>query len=284
MRNSQLYSLLVSSGPLREDAYRVIFQADTQLGKLFDVTLIIAILSSVTVVMLDSVPDIEASYHTVLRASEWFFTLLFTFEYLARLWCVKSRKKYALSFFGLVDLFAVIPTYLSVLIPGGEVLAVVRILRVLRVFRILKLVQYIGEADVLVETLKASRFKIAVFIITVLSIVVIIGTMIYIVEGEEHGFTSIPLGVYWSIVTLTTVGYGDLTPQTGIGQTLAALLMVMGYALIAVPTGLFSAEFMQRSQKGRAISKSTSQSCPGCGKAEPDYLAVYCRYCGQKFN
>ena len=182
-----------SPGPARDATYRVIFEAETRRGRLFDLALILAILSSVTVVMLDSVPEIAEEYHGPLRISEWIFTILFTIEYIARLWCVASRKKYALSFFGLIDLFAVIPTYLSVLIPGGEVLAVVRILRVLRVFRILKLVQYIGEAEVLVATLKASRFKIVVFLITVMSIVVVIGSIIYLIEGEENGFTSICL-------------------------------------------------------------------------------------------
>lgn len=273
-----------SPGPARDTTYKIIFQAETPAGKLFDVALIMAILGSVTVVMLDSVPRIADSYHGLLRSLEWVFTILFTVEYAARLWCVESRKKYALSFFGLVDLLAVIPTYLSVLLPGGEVLAVVRILRVLRVFRILKLVQYIGEADVLVETLKASRFKIAVFMITVLSIVVILGTMIYIVEGEENGFTSIPLGVYWSIVTLTTVGYGDLTPQTGFGQGLAALLMIMGYALIAVPTGLFSAEFIQQTQSRKNPHSPISRRCSSCGEREVDHRKDYCGYCGQNLN
>ena len=268
----------------REEVFRIIFQADTPTGKLFDVILILAILSSVTVVMLDSVPEIAERYHVPLRIAEWIFTILFTIEYSARLWCVASKKKYALSFFGLIDLFAVIPTYLSVLIPGGEVLAVVRILRVLRVFRILKLVQYMGEADVLVATLKASRFKIVVFLITVMSIVVVIGSIIYLIEGPENGFTSIPRGLYWSIVTLTTVGYGDVTPQTGFGQALAAMLMVMGYALIAVPTGLFSAEFVQQNAAHRERSNTPVQSCPGCGSLEKDYRADYCRYCGQKLT
>ena len=271
-----------SARPSREEVYRIIFQAETRSGKLFDVVLILAILSSVTVVMLDSVPEIAERHHGKLRFAEWFFTGVFTIEYVARLWCVASKKKYALSFFGLIDLFSVIPTYLSVLIPGGEVLAVVRILRVLRVFRILKLVQYMGEADVLVATLKASRFKIAVFLITVMSIVVIIGSMIYLIEGPENGFTSIPRGLYWSIVTLTTVGYGDVTPQTGVGQALAAMLMIMGYALIAVPTGLFSAEFVQQNESHRKMLNTPVQSCAGCGSLEKDPKAGYCRYCGQK--
>ena len=271
-----------SDRPSREEVYRIIFQAETRAGRFFDVALILAILSSVTVVMLDSVPEIAERHHGKLRFAEWFFTGVFTIEYVARLWCVASKKKYALSFFGLVDLFSVIPTYMSVLIPGGEVLAVVRILRVLRVFRILKLVQYIGEADVLVATLKASRFKIAVFLITVMSIVVIIGSVIYLIEGPENGFTSIPRGLYWSIVTLTTVGYGDVTPQTGLGQALAAMLMVMGYALIAVPTGLFSAEFVQQNASHQKKSDMPVQSCPGCGSLEKDHRADYCRYCGQK--
>ena len=264
--------------------YRIIFEAETRLGKLFDIALILAILSSVTVVMLDSVPEIAERYHGVLRLAEWFFTGVFTIEYMARIWCVASRKKYALSFFGIIDLLAVIPTYLSLLIPGIEVLADVRILRVVRVFRILKLVQYMGEAEVLVATLKASRFKIAVFLITVMSIAVVIGSMIYLIEGPENGFTSIPRGLYWSIVTLTTVGYGDVTPQTGFGQALAALLMVMGYALIAVPTGLFSAEFVQQNAAHKQRPNAPVQSCPGCGSLEKDQQAGYCRYCGQRLT
>ncbi len=273
-----------SPGPARDATYRIIFEAETRLGKLFDIALILAILSSVTVVMLDSVPEIAERYHGPLRIAEWIFTILFTVEYVARLWCVASKKKYALSFFGLIDLFSVIPTYLSLLIPGIEVLADVRILRVLRVFRILKLVQYMGEAEVLVATLKASRFKIAVFLITVLSIVVVIGSIIYLIEGPENGFTSIPRGLYWSVVTLTTVGYGDVTPQTGLGQALAALLMVMGYALIAVPTGLFSAEFVQQNAAHRQGPNAPVQSCPGCGSLEKDHQADYCRYCGQRLT
>ena len=269
-------------GPAREATYRIIFEAETRLGKLFDIALILAILSSVTVVMLDSVPEIAERYHGLWRIAGWIFTILFTIECGARLWCVASKKKYALSFFGLIDLFSVIPTYLSVLLPGGEVLAVVRILRVLRVFRILKLVQYMGEADVLVATLKASRFKIAVFLITVMSIVVVIGSIIYLIEGPENGFTSIPRGLYWSIVTLTTVGYGDVTPQTALGQALAAMLMIMGYALIAVPTGLFSAEFVQQNEAQKKMLNTPVQSCAGCGSLEKDPKAGYCRYCGQK--
>ena len=273
-----------SPGPARDATYRIIFEAETRLGKLFDIALILAILSSVTVVMLDSVPEIAERHHGKLRLAEWFFTGVFTIEYVARLWCVASKKKYALSFFGLIDLFSVIPTYLSLLIPGIEVLADVRILRVVRVFRILKLVQYMGEAEVLVATLKASRFKIAVFLITVMSIAVVIGSMIYLIEGPENGFTSIPRGLYWSIVTLTTVGYGDVTPQTGVGQALAAMLMIMGYALIAVPTGLFSAEFVQQSASHQKTLNTPVQSCPGCGSLEKDPQAGYCRYCGQKLT
>ncbi len=273
-----------SPGPARDATYRIIFEAETRLGKLFDIALILAILSSVTVVMLDSVPEIAERYHGALRLAEWFFTGVFTIEYMARIWCVASKKKYALSFFGIIDLLSVIPTYLSLLIPGIEVLADVRILRVVRVFRILKLVQYMGEAEVLVATLKASRFKIAVFLITVMSIVVVIGSIIYLIEGPENGFTSIPRGLYWSVVTLTTVGYGDVTPQTGLGQALAAILMVMGYALIAVPTGLFSAEFVQQNKAPQEQLRAPAQSCPGCGTLEADQQADYCRYCGQRLT
>ena len=278
------FDFLGSPGPARDATYRIIFEAETRLGKLFDIALILAILSSVTVVMLDSVPEIAERYHGALRLAEWFFTGVFTIEYMARIWCVASKKKYALSFFGIIDLLSVIPTYLSLLIPGIEVLADVRILRVVRVFRILKLVQYMGEAEVLVATLKASRFKIAVFLITVMSIVVVIGSIIYLIEGPENGFTSIPRGLYWSVVTLTTVGYGDVTPQTGLGQALAAILMVMGYALIAVPTGLFSAEFVQQNRVPQEQLRAPAQSCPGCGTLEADQQADYCRYCGQKLT
>ncbi len=204
--------------------------------------LILAILASVVAIMLESVASIRASHGHLLRTLEWVFTVAFTVEYVLRLWCVSRSLRYARSFLGVVDLLAILPTWLSLVVPGGQVLTVVRILRVLRVFRILKLAQYVGEARVLVLALRAARFKITVFVFTVLTIVVIVGALMYLVEGPASGFTSIPAGVYWAVVTLTTVGFGDITPQTPLGQTLATVVMIMGYGIIAVPTGIVTAE------------------------------------------
>ena len=263
----------------RREAYRVIFGHGTPSGRRFDLVLIVTILASVAAVILESVPEVGTTWGRELRIIEWGFTLLFTVEYGVRLWCVGRPLRYAGSFFGLVDLFAILPTWISLLVPGGQVLVVVRILRVLRVFRILKLAQYMGEAQVLAQALRASRFKITVFLFSVLNIVVIVGSLMYLVEGSEHGFDSIPRGMYWAIVTLTTVGYGDIAPGTGAGQILASILMVMGYGIIAVPTGIVTVEL------GRAAGRSDrehtgSANCPRCGTDTHSEDALYCRRCG----
>ena len=259
---------------LRGKARRVIFGHDTRAGKAFDVILIIAILLSVIVVCLDSVSRFHQMYGRLFAMAEWFFTILFTIEYIARLWSTDDRRGYVLSFFGLVDLLSITPTWLSVLVPGTQFLATIRVLRVLRVFRVLKLVQFVGEAAVLSRALRASLHKITVFIFVVLTVVVIVGSLMYVIEGPQAGFTSIPTGIYWSIVTLTTVGFGDITPLTPLGKTLASLLMTMGYGIIAVPTGIVTVE-MSRQQ-----GSSLPARCRSCGVEGHQTDASFCRGCG----
>ena len=259
----------------RARLHEIIFGAETTAGKTFDVLLIASIFLSVIVVMLDSVALINAVYGRLFFYLEWFFTLLFTIEYLLRLGCIGRPWRYAASFFGIIDLLAILPTYLSLLLPGAEIFLVIRILRVLRIFRVLKLVQYIGEANLLIQAMKASMRKITVFLFAVLSLVIIFGSLIYVIEGEPNGFTSIPRSVYWAIVTMTTVGYGDISPKTGFGQALAALVMIIGYSIIAVPTGIVTAEIAQQFKK-----RTSNRPCPECGANNHDDDAEYCKYCG----
>lgn len=249
---------------LRERFRRVIFEHDTPAGRAFDLALIVAITVSVLVVMLDSVARLSGEHPRFFRAAEWFFTVLFTFEYIVRIWCADRRRRYVFSFYGAVDLLAILPTYLAVIFPGTRFLAVIRILRVLRVFRILKLVQFVGEANVLGRALRASRYKITVFLMTVLTVVIIVGSMMYMIEGPAAGFTSIPESIYWAIVTLTTVGYGDIAPVTPLGKTLASLLMILGYGIIAVPTGIVTVELDRASRS--AIREREGRFCPHCGE------------------
>jgi len=265
--------------PWRRKLHEVIFEADTFGGKAFDVALLWAIVISIVAVMLESVQSIEARYGMELRGVEWFFTVLFSIEYMARIVSVGRPVKYMFSFLGIVDLLAVIPTYLSIFFAGSQYFLVIRAIRLLRVFRIFKLARFLGEADVLMRALRASRFKITVFLGAVLSIVVIMGTVMYLVEGSENGFTSIPRSIYWAIVTLTTVGYGDIAPKTIIGQALASVIMIMGYAIIAVPTGIVTVEL---SQAGRA--GITAQACPQCASEGHDSDAHFCKYCGARLN
>lgn len=260
----------------RDKIHEIIFEADTPTGKRFDVFLINLILLSVLVVMLESVASIEARHGNLLRIAEWFFTIVFTIEYILRLISVDHPTKYARSFFGIVDLLAIVPTYLSVLIPGTQFLIVIRLLRILRVFRVLKLAKYMAEASTLVLALKASRRKITVFLFTVLTLVVILGSLMYFIESNETGFTSIPRSVYWAIVTLTTVGYGDISPQTPIGQALASVVMILGYAILAVPTGIVSVELA----RADAASLTSTRSCHGCSLEGHDVDAKYCKFCG----
>lgn len=264
---------------IRQRLYSIIFEHDTRAGRAFDIALIIAILLSVTVVMLDSVAGISARYGRVLKAIEWAFTILFTVEYLLRLYSARRPARYARSFFGIVDFLAILPTYLSLFFPPGRFLLTIRILRVLRVFRVLKLVHFLGEASVLGRALRASRHKIGVFLLTVLSVVVIVGSLMYVIEGPPAGFTNIPVSIYWAIVTLTTVGYGDIAPQTPLGQALAALLMVTGYGIIAVPTGIVTVEL------GRASSaEQTNRICMACGGRGHDADAAHCKHCGERLG
>jgi len=261
----------------RKRLFEVIFEADTPAGKLFDVLLIISILASVAVVMLDSVSSISEKWGTLLKAAEWFFTILFTIEYVFRLICAGRAIRYAKSFFGIVDLMAIVPTYLNLILPGSRYLLVIRLLRVLRIFRILHLSRFVAEANVLMTALASSKRKILVFFFAVLTLVVILGSLMYVIEGRDpaSGFTSIPKSVYWAIVTLTTVGYGDISPQTGPGQMLAAVVMILGYSIIAVPTGIVTAELTQAYKK-----EITAQTCPQCTRQGHDKDANHCKFCG----
>jgi len=262
----------------RQKGHEVIFEADTKAGKAFDVLLIVSIFLSVAAVLLDSVAEVRAEHGTLLRAAEWFFTLLFTCEYLLRLVSVERPGHYARSFFGLVDLLAILPTYLSVLVPGAQALLVIRTLRILRVFRVLKLATYVRESEQLMRAMAASRRKIAVFLFVVASMAVILGSIMYLVEGPEHGFTSIPRGIYWAIVTLTTVGYGDISPETPVGQTIAACIMVLGYGIIAFPTGIVTADLA----RGALAEPVSGPACPACGATGHDAAASFCKLCGTR--
>ena len=256
----------------------IIFEAETPTGKLFDILLIASISVSVVVVMLDSVSAFQERYGILLEIAEWSFTILFSVEYILRLICVGRPLGYATSLFGMVDLLAILPTYLSLLLPGTHYLVVIRVLRVLRIFRVLKLVQYVGESRLLIQAMYSSRRKIAVFLLAVFTLVVILGSLMYVIEDETHGFTSIPKSIYWAIVTLTTVGYGDISPKTALGQALAAVVMILGYSIIAVPTGIISAEISQAIST-RTRDRGTSV-CPECSLEGHDPDAKFCKYCG----
>ena len=260
---------------LRQRLHDVIFKHDEPAEKAFDVILIVAILLSVLVVMLDSVAEISMRYGDLLYIAEWGFTVLFSVEYLLRLWTARRPLAYARSFYGAVDLLSVLPAYLSLIFPPGRFLVALRILRVLRVFRILKLAHYVQEASVLSAALRASRYKITVFVSTVLTVVVVVGSLMYLIEGPASGFTSIPQSIYWAIVTLTTVGYGDIAPRTALGKGLASALMVLGYGIIAVPTGIVTLELDRASRQSQTV-----RACPACGNDRHDPDAAYCKYCG----
>jgi len=261
----------------RSRLHEVIFEADTLAGRAFDLILILSIILSVLAVVLDTVASVHDRWGDTLYLAEWAFTILFTIEYILRIVSVRQPRRYILSFFGLVDLLAILPTYLSVFVPGSQYLLVIRLLRVLRIFRVLKLATYIGEAKLLTTALRHSRRKITVFLFTVITLAIILGSLMYLIEGEQSGFTSIPQAVYWAIVTLTTVGYGDVSPITPLGKALAAIIMIMGYGIIAVPTGIVTVEL------SRATAKSvTSIACESCGGEGHDFNAVHCKHCGAK--
>ncbi len=272
--------MTVTDNSIKQKLHRIIFGTDTYAGRLFDIVLIIFIFGSILIVMLDSVHSIHENYLNLLKISEWFFTIVFTIEYIVRLYVVESPKKYAFSFFGIIDLISIIPTYLSLVIANSHYLLVIRSLRLLRIFRILKLVQYLNQADVLMTALKASRTKITIFLFAVINLVIILGTIMYVVEDETSGFSSIPKSIYWAIVTLTTVGYGDISPKTPLGQFIASAVMIIGYAIIAVPTGIVTMEL----SKASSTSDRTFIACTNCGADIADRDANYCKYCGAKLE
>jgi len=266
--------------PWRKKIHEIIFEADTPAGKLFDVVLLIMISLSVVAVMLESVEPIRLEHGALLNNVEWALTILFTLEYLLRIIAVKRPLKYIFSFYGLVDLISIVPTYLSLFTTGAQTLATVRSLRLLRVFRILKMGRFLKEASTLKYALMAARHKIFVFLLAILTIVTIMGTIMYMVEDPDAGFTSIPRSIYWAIVTLTTVGYGDIAPQTVLGQFFASIIMIMGYAIIAVPTGIVSAEIA----KAPGRDQISTQSCSHCSKEGHDKDAEYCKHCGEALD
>ncbi|MFI4859681.1 MAG: ion transporter [Phycisphaerales bacterium JB063] len=262
----------------RERTHEIIFEADTWWGKTFDVVLILAILASVVVIMLETVEPIRAEHGTLLIVLEWAFTVLFTAEYVLRLISVRRPLRYAFSFFGIIDLLSILPTYIGLFVPGAHELMVIRMFRLLRVFRVFKLVRFLGEADALKHAVLSSRHKIAVFLTTVLIIITIMGAMMHVVESRYGNpqFTSLPQSMYWAVVTMTTVGYGDITPITTLGKFLSAAMMIIGYSLIIIPTGIITAE-MTHSRRRVLIS---TQHCPHCSRDGHDRDAVHCKYCG----
>ena len=262
---------------LRERLRRIIFGTNTPAGQYFDEALIVVILLSVIAVMLDSVQSLHAQYGVWLYRAEWCFTLIFTVEYLVRLWISDRPLRYARSFFGIVDLVSVLPTYLSLLVPGAHYLLSIRLLRALRIFRVLKLAYYLEESTVMAHALAASRRKLLVFLLAIMLLVVILGTLMFVVEGPENGYTSIPESIYWAIVTLTTVGYGDVSPKTPLGQAIASLVMILGYAIIAVPTGIVTVE-LARSK----VKQNVNIACPRCMLEGHAQDARYCRRCGER--
>ncbi len=265
---------------IKEKLHEIIFEADTPAGKAFDVSLLIFISMSVVVVMLESVLPLQEKYGFVFDVLEWVFTIVFTIEYILRLYAVYKPLKYAISFFGIVDLFSILPTYISLILVGSEYFLIIRVLRLLRVFRIFKLGHFIKEGALLIKALKASGARITVFLTFVILLTIIIGSMMYLIEGgADSGFTSIPRAIYWAIVTLTTVGYGDITPVTAIGQFFSAAVMILGYAIIAVPTGIVTAEIIK---EGR--SATNTQACRFCGSEGHDDNAVFCKSCGARLN
>ena len=263
--------------PFREKVHEIIFEADTPMGKGFDVGLILLILFSVLVVMLESVGDLQVRYANIFNTVEYITTAIFTIEYLLRLYVVRSPMKYATSFFGIIDLLAILPAYLTFFFAGTHFFVVIRALRLMRIFRIFKLGHFMNEGYVIIDAMKASRTKISIFLFFIVILVTIVGSIMYVIEGETNeSFTSIPRSIYWAIVTMTTVGYGDIAPQTAIGQFFSAVVMILGYAVIAVPTGIVSSELIKE-----ATASTNTQACLNCGEDGHDDNANYCKYCGE---
>ncbi len=267
--------------PWQQKWYTIIFESDSPSGRRFDVILLFAILTSLIVIMLESVPSLQQSYKGWFVALEWIFTILFSIEYIIRLAIVRRPLSYALSFYGIIDLVSVLPAYLAIILGGAQYFIVIRSLRLLRVFRVLKMVRFIGEATVLSSALRASRHKIAVFLIAVVCMTFIMGTAMYLIEGPENGFTSIPVSIYWCIVTLTTVGYGDISPHSPLGQFLASIIMILGYGIIAVPTGIVTSELSKSNHDSKEVKH---QNCSVCGAHGMSEKAEYCQFCGESLN
>lgn len=260
---------------LRSELYRIIFGTDTPAGQRFDMCLIYAILISVFAVILDTVDSLHSQFATGFVFLEWLFTGLFTLEYMLRIYCSPNRKKYLFSFYGIVDLISIIPSYLGLIFVGAQYLLIIRLIRVLRIFRVLKLVRYLSEADVLVRSIRHAKRKIFVFFTGVLVLSTLFGCLMYVVEGPGNGFSSIPKSIYWTIVTITTVGYGDITPHTVFGQIIATMAMLTGYSIIAIPTGIITAELANEMRRDKSV-----YPCPNCVKAGHDIDAVHCKWCG----
>ena len=265
------------SGRNKQKLFEIIFEADTKAGKLFDILLLWIILLSIIIVMLESVHAVNDFYGDWLTIGEWIVTIIFTIEFTLRVYVLKKPFRYIFSFYGLVDILSILPTYVAFFITGAGGLMVIRALRLLRVFRILKLSRYTREAGKIMQALKESRHKLAVFLVAILTIVVILGTIMYMVEGEENGFTSIPESIYWAIVTLTTVGYGDIAPHTDLGKFISSFVMILGYAIIAVPTGIVTIAFNKQSD-----NELSTQACPNCLFDKHEKDAVFCKKCGTK--
>jgi voltage-gated potassium channel len=275
MNNTQNNSRQTRLTQVRIKLYDIIYESDTPLGKLFDILLIASIFISIVAIMLDSVVSIHEQHKALLYIVEWFFTALFTIEYALRIFCNLKPLKYIFSFYGLIDLISIIPTYLSLFITNSQYLLIIRALRVLRIFRVMKLGAYVSQANLLSRALLASKQKVIVFLFFISTLVLIFGSIMYLIEGPAHGFTSIPRSVYWAIVTLTTVGYGDIAPQTSLGQSLASLVMIMGYAIIAVPTGIFTAELSNALKE-----QGDKRICPECGSRGHRIDGLFCDKCG----
>lgn len=264
----------------KERLHEIIYEADTKEGKLFDIILLVAIIASIVLVMLESIQSIDSKYHDLLNIGEWIITILFTIEYILRIISIKKPLGYIFSFYGIIDLLSTIPKYISFIVVGSQNLIALRALRLLRVFRILKLTRYVGASNRLIVALKASRAKIAVFLFFIVILCTILGTIMYIVEGEANGFTNIPKSIYWTIVTLTTVGFGDITPQTPLGQLIASVIMILGYAIIAIPTGIVSSEMTKSNQE----LQENTQVCTNCSKDYHKEKAKFCFHCGSLLN
>ncbi|OEE13825.1 ion transporter [Vibrio cyclitrophicus ZF205] len=267
----------MSRQPLKHHLYVIIFGTHTPAGRAFDISLIIAIVVSLIVLILESIPSVMTEWSQQLRYIEYSFTALFTLEYLLRLYCSPKPKSYATSFYGVVDLLAILPTYLAIIFPDASFMGVVRLLRVMRIFRILKLVRYLQDSNILLRSLLMARRKILIFFSTVGILVTIFGSLIFVIEGPENGFTSIPQSIYWAIVTITTVGYGDITPQTAFGKAIASLTMLLGYSILAVPTGIITAELSNEMNSHKELVK-----CPNCNRAGHDSDAMYCKHCASE--